>query len=183
MQIKGLKIWLIIVAIIVVLGLLVGGSYLYNKYNTEQPLFKLYENVIEVKDFELKQEDNKLEIALELNKVQNLQNFYQEVDTETKEILANQEYTFILKGNTSEELEEISNEGQFVIYESLVKGNFREMATELKNLAQANGAEAFVFMDENNVYIQIQKDDKYLYEVIEWQSNYSGDGMGRDNNA
>ena len=179
MQFKGVKVWLIVLACLVTLGLLIGGNYYYKKLKIDQPLFKLYNHITEVKKFEIKEELKSIEILLTLEKTQNLKNLYQEIEEGTGSVMGPRPFKLTIKDNRSKELEGIFDNNQLIIYEAFMKGNFTEMATNFKQSAEVQDAEVSIFMDNKKIYIQLSKGEHYLYEVIEWQ-NPTAPGIGSD---
>lgn len=184
MQIKGLKVGLIAIVCTIVLGLLVGGTYLYNKLIIEKPLFKLYDNITEVKNFKIQKKGQNFEIIIELKETNNFQQTYRQLEEGTTKILADKPFNIVIKDKRSKELEEVFGDSQLLIYESLVRGNFSEMAQKIKDSTLEKNVEAKVGIDRENIFIQMKKEDKYLYEIIRWDNQKFGlNKIGSDENV
>ncbi|HZK17686.1 MAG TPA: hypothetical protein VFD15_00075, partial [Clostridia bacterium] len=54
----------------------------------------------------------------------------------------------------------------YIIYEAVARGNFNEMAERVTGESKSIGAEAKIFIDEENVYIHLSKDNSYLNSVV-----------------
>ena len=166
MQIKGIKIYAVIAAILITLAVLLTIQFVYQKYNVEQPLFKLYSQTKLVQGVKLEQKDNAVKVILDVKKTENLQQAYQELTDYTGQIMGATKFTVELKDKRTKALEEAYYQSQFVIYEALAKGNFTKMADVIKQNAGKVGAEGLVFIDNNNIYVEFIKDNNYLYKII-----------------
>lgn len=182
MQIKGLRIYIIIAAVVVTLAILLTLQYVHQKYNVEQPLFKLYSETKLVKDVKLEEKGSTVKVILDVNKTDNLRKAYFDLNTYTQEIMGNKEFTIELKDNRSKELEKAYYNSQFIIYEAIAKGDFTRMADIIRKNAEAVNAESMVFIDENNIYVEFIKGGNYLYEIVPRKQMAAGiaDTMGSD---
>lgn len=169
MQIKGIRIYVVLVVVILMLSILIGAQYMYQRYSVEQPLFKLYaktklvDNITKIK---LEEQGDTVSVTLVLNKTDNLRQAYQDLYRSTGQVLGRDRFQMRLKDTRTRELENVFYRSQFVIYEALVKGSFPQMAGAIEANARVAGAEARIFMDERNIYVAMYKDKNYLYEVI-----------------
>lgn len=183
MQIKGLKIYAVIAAMAVTLAVLLTIQFIYQKYNVEQPLFKLYSQTKLVQGVKLEQNENKVKVILDVKKTDNLQQAYRELKGYTGQIMDGAEFTVELKDNRTKTLEDTYYQSQFVIYEALAKGDFTKMADVIQRNAEKAGAEARVFIDNDNIYIALFKGKNYLYEIIPRHRDVQEpmtDGMGSE---
>lgn len=166
MQIKGLRIYIVIAAVAVTLAVLLTIQFAHQKYNVEQPLFKLYSQTKLVNDVKLEEKGNSVTVVLDVKETDNLRAAYQELNKYTREIMGNTDFTIQLKDKRSKILEQAYYESQFIIYEAIAKGEFTRMAEVIQKNADKVGARALVFIDEKNIYVEFIKDGSYLYEII-----------------
>lgn len=169
MQIKGIRIYVVLVVVMLMMGLLMGAQYFYQRYNVEQPLFKLYSEtklVDNINNIKLEEQGGTVAVTLSLNRTDNLRRAYRELNRYTGQILGSEGFKIQIKDTRSRELEDIYYRSQFVIYEALAKGSFTEMAAAIEKNARSAGAEARVYMDEKNIYVALYKGKNYLYEVV-----------------
>jgi len=169
MQIKGIRIYVVLVVVILMLGILIGAQYLYQRYNVEQPLFKLYSEtklVDNIKNIKLEDQGDTVSVTLALNRTENLRRAYQDLYRSTGQVLGSDRFRMQIKDTRNRELDDIYNRSQFVIYEALVKGSYPQMAAVIEKNAREAGAQARVFMDEKNIYVAVYKGKNYLYEVV-----------------
>lgn len=183
MQIKGVRIYVVLVVILVIMGILFGAQYFYQRYNVEEPLFKLYSQtklVDNIKNMKLEQQGDTVSVVLALNRTDNLRRAYQELYRSTGQVLGSQQFQMQIKDTRNKELENIYERSQFVIYEALIKGDFPQMAAAIERNAGNSGATARVFMDDQNVYVALYKNQNYLYEVVSRKAVNSTD-INRNN--
>lgn len=167
MQIKGIRVYVVAAAVVVTLAVLLAIQFLYQKYDVEQPLFKLYsETKLVNKVPVIEQKGTAVNVILNVKKTDNLRQVYQDLNSYTEQIMAGTKFTIELKDNRNKSLEEVYYQSQFVIYEALAKGDFTKMADVLQQNAVKAGATAKVFIDNDNVYVEILKGKNYLYEII-----------------
>ena len=166
MQIKGVRVYVVIIVLAVTLGVLLTVQYVYQKYNVEQPLFKMYSDTELVDDVKLDNEGEVVTVNLSVRKTEDLKEAYLELKGYTEKILGHNQFHMELKDKRTNELSDAYYKSQYIIYEALAKGDFTEMAADVQKNARDAGAKARVFIDNDNVYISFIKDDKYLYEII-----------------
>lgn len=176
MQIKGLRIYIVIAAVAVTLAILLTIQFFHQKYQVEQPLFKLYSQTKLVNDVKLEEKENYVTVVLDVKETDNLMKAYQELTDYTREIMGDSEFTIKLKDKRSKTLEKAYYDSQFIIYEAIAKGDFTRMADVIKKNADVVGAQARVYIDEKNIYVQFLKDGEYLYEIVPRQQK-SQDGL------
>ncbi len=166
MQIKGIRIYIVLAAVAVTLAILLTVQFFHQKYNVEQPLFKLYSQTKLVNDVKLEEKDNSVTVVLDVKETDNLRKAYQDLNEYTSEIMGNKNFTIQLKDKRSKVLEKAYYESQFIIYEAIAKGDFTRMAEVIEKNANKVGARSMVFVDEKNIYVEFLKDGSYLYEIV-----------------
>ncbi len=183
MQIKGFKVYVVIAAIMVTLAVLLTVQFVYQKYNVEQPLFKLYSQTKLVQGVKLEHKENMVRVILDVKKTENLRQTYQDLVGYTEQVMGTDKFTVELKDNRTEELADAYYQSQFVIYEALANGDFTKMAEVIRQNADRVGAEARVFIDNDNIYVEFLKGQNYLYEIIPRKQEVRGnvaDRMGSE---
>lgn len=183
MQIKGFRIYIVAAAVVVTLGILLTTQYVHQKYNVEQPLFKLYSQTKLVNDVKLEDKGSQVKVVLDVKKTDNLMKVYQDLNTFTTQVLGEQPFTIELKDNRSKSLEQAYYKSQFIIYEAIAKGDFTKMADVIEENAHNIGAQSMVFIDENTIYVEFVKGSNYLYEIVprpKVQGNIAADTIGSD---
>ncbi|NLO88945.1 MAG: hypothetical protein GX088_01215 [Clostridia bacterium] len=176
MQLRELRYPLIAVVVLIVLGLLFAGQWLYKKYFLETPLVEAVNSLPEVEESKLFEKTNVVEIKLK--KVENLQRAYINIENKLKELEASQDLKIVITDERDKLLEDLFYKSQFAIHQAIIKGDFIYMHDHISKLVSEAGIERFnIFIDSKNIYVQFHEGDNYLYEIINRQFNYEEDNF------
>jgi len=175
-QLRGLRYPLIAVVVLIVLGLLFAGQWVYKKYFLETPLVEAVNSLPEVEESKFFEKANILEIKLK--EVENLQKAYINIENKLKELEASKDLKIVITDKRDQLLEDLFYKSQFAIHQAIAKGDFIYMHDHISKLALEAGVEKFyIFIDNNNIYVQFHKGNNYLYEIIKRKFNYEEDNF------
>lgn len=116
---------------------------------------------------------NKDKIEVTMNRVENIKTVYQEI----QKTVGNKNYIITLKDHPNNNLNNIAEKSEIVVFEALQCGNYTEMESSIGELAQKNDAIARVLMDRERIYLQLEQGDYFLYRVFE--RNNDGIDLGK----
>uniref|UniRef100_A0A7C2EI68 Uncharacterized protein n=1 Tax=Ammonifex degensii TaxID=42838 RepID=A0A7C2EI68_9THEO len=162
----GLQLKVVLIALAIGLICLFGGQWLYNKYGYQQSLQQALAGKPQVADFKLEERSGQLVVTVRLRSAGNLQQTYKELKQAVEEASGNRPYLLELTDNRDASLEGAFYQSQFVIYQAFVQGSFPEMEREVSANARAVGAEARLYLDNENLYLTFIKGDRFLAAVI-----------------
>jgi len=165
MQWHGLRIHIILLALLVGLGMFFGFRWLYNKLSFEEPLAAALKANKTVASFEI-EHNQPVKILVHLAPTANLKEAYQELQQEVQSVLGNRQFALQLADNRDEKLGQVFYYSQFAVYEAIKRGNYLEMIQFIEEESRKIGATSSVFLDQDNIYMQLQLDGHYLYEII-----------------
>jgi len=166
MQWHGLRIPVILLALVAGLVVFFGARWLYNKFSLEEPLAGALKASPAVQSFEIEKGRTAIRIIVHLAPTANLKETYHELYRQAQSVLGRQRFEIKIVDNRDEKLNRVFYSGQFAVYEAIKRGNYREMIKELEAEAAKAGATAAVFLDQENIYVQLQDNEHYLYEII-----------------
>jgi hypothetical protein len=166
MQWQGFRIPIVITSLVVGLLLLVGAQWLFNRYNYEQPLEDLMKGSKAVQSYRIDDDRPVIRVQVKFREVNNLAQTYRDLESSLKDVLGAKEFVIELKDNRNPQLEEIYYYSQFAVYEALARGDFINMEQHISRRAASAGATAKVNIDHSAIYVQMEKGDHYLYEII-----------------
>ncbi|GAB6180732.1 hypothetical protein JCM14036_20510 [Desulfotomaculum defluvii] len=168
MQWHGLKIPVIFLTFVIGLALVFGGQWFYQQYNFQQPLNEVLANKELVEKYTIKEDPTKSLITIELSKnANNLMVAYQELNQSVSEVMGENLYQIEILSQTDDSLDQVFYESHHVIYQAQVMGNFPQVAQKVEEAARKQGVDGKVFVDENNIYLQLAKPDgHYLFRII-----------------
>jgi disulfide oxidoreductase YuzD len=162
----GLRIPVILLALVVGLSIFFGSRWLYNKFGLEEPLGNVLTKSKAVQSFEINRSQPVTRIIIYLAPVNNLKETYQELNQQVQSVLGSRQFEIKLIDRRDEKLTQVLYHSQFAIYEAIKRGNYQEMVKFIEDEAVKTGATATVYLDQKNIYLQIQDNDHYLYEII-----------------
>ncbi len=156
-----------VIALAVTVAVLVAGQLLWQKYAVARPLGSGLQGIPGVTAASWDENKNgDTTINVTLGDVDNLARTYGEIGETAKTILGKHPARITLTDSRTPELEEIYHAVHFHLQEAIATGNFSAMADRVDAKARAGGAEARVYVDARNVYLQLHKADASLYAVV-----------------
>lgn len=154
-------------AFFISLVLLFSAQQLYNRYVALNPLNKAFLQKEYVEQFSIKKESGTINIEICLKDIENFAEVYHDIQETASDILNGKPFTVKITNRPSERLEDIYiNEVQFVIFEGIKTGNFTEMREELDKLETEYKTDIRVFIDDENLYLQMKSDEGLLFKII-----------------
>lgn len=162
----GFKLRIIILALVAGLVVLLGGHWVYKSYGYNQPLIRALEEDSAVQSYEIDDKLPVLRVVVQINRTENLMESYQRLDRRVRQAVSNRAYELVVKDNRNARLAQAYYRSQFAIHEAIMRGNFQEMLAVIEESAREAGAEARVFLDNDNVYVQMDGVDHHLAVVI-----------------
>ncbi|SFG48634.1 hypothetical protein SAMN05660649_01801 [Desulfotomaculum arcticum] len=166
MHIKGIKIHVVIIALVAGLAAFLGAQWLYKGLNFQKPLIAKLENNPVVISYKIDDSADIYKINLALSESVDLMNSYQQIFHDVKQVMGKRPFTIELTDRRNNQLDNVYGKGKFAIYEALQNGDFVQMASNLNLYASEAGIESKVDIDDHNIYWQMKDDQHYLYSVI-----------------
>lgn len=161
---RSLRYQVIAAIVVVVLGLLFGGQWLYTKYVVERPVADALD-LPEVESTEYVEDTGT--VIVKLKDVDNLMETYQKIEERLQENKNAADLQIKITDNRSPILKEAYYQSQFAVHQAIMQGDFISMKAFLQDIASKYELDRFaVFIDSNRVYVEFHKDGKNLYEVI-----------------
>lgn len=166
MEFQGIRIKYVILAFLFVLALLFGGQMVYQKIGYNQPVRQVLEAHPGIESFEIDNEAPVMRILVKLERTDNLMNEYQQLNRRLWAANSGRPYELVIEDERNAALDNALHKSQFAVYQAIIQGNFPEMVQVVDSHAREAGAEARVFVDNRNVYIQMETADHYLMSVV-----------------
>jgi hypothetical protein len=167
MQIRGIRVEIILIFFLAILGLLFSGQQLFYRWQVLRPLEESFRDVAGVEEVNIERRQGQLYLEFQVAPVENLRTTYLDLVGVGRELLGDRKVTVYIKDTRDPFLSEVFYDMHFTIAEGIATGRFARMAGELEALVERAGLEKGRFyVDEDNVYVQLTKDDAYLYEII-----------------
>ncbi|MFZ5642375.1 MAG: hypothetical protein ACOY46_02145 [Bacillota bacterium] len=166
MQWNGVKVHIVLLALLVGLASLWGGQWVFNRYNYERPMAKLLGENKDISSYSINKNGSELEVEIKLKKVDNLQETYGTLQQSINGAVGGRKVKITVTDDRDATLNEVYHDTRLAAYEAIERGNFLEMGDFIERRASSEGAQARVFLDRENLYIQIYHENNYLYDII-----------------
>lgn len=157
------------IALIITAACLFLGQAVWQSYAVDLPLDKALndiDGVISVALDDSHKINDNTTIYVTLGDTANLQKTYKEISTKIEQTLKDDKYTLEIKDNRSPELEQTYYDIHLYIQKAIVDGDFPQLEAKVREKADLAGAAAKLYVDEQNIYLQLVKNDEFLYSVV-----------------
>lgn len=165
------------IALIITVACLLIVQAVWQSYVVDLPLDKALNDIDGVLRVTLDDKykiNDSTTIYVTLDNTANLQKTYKEIITKIEQTLKGSKYTLEIKDNRSPELEQTYYDIHYYIQKAIVDGDFPLLEAKVREKADLVGATAKVYVDEQNIYLQLVKNDSFLYSVVARQSDKTG---------
>jgi hypothetical protein len=166
MQWKGFKIPIIIIAFVLGLAVFWGIQKVYNQYSYERPLVNLLDENTDIITYSVDYKKPVLEVNVKFKKTDNLQKVYSDLNKKILDLAGKRKYEIILQDQTDDTLEKIQPDVMAAAYEAIDRGNYLEMKKHISSIAETEDANARIWIDQDNLYLQIEHGNNYFQEII-----------------
>lgn len=167
MQWQGLRIPVVISALLVGFAVIFSVQFLYEKYSFQSPLNEILSTNETVESFQISTESNKqIKITLSFKETVDLMQSYNELLEELTPKMGRRSFSLDLTDNRDDGLQQVWDNSQFAVYQAIAQGSYQNMAEMIKREAAAAGAEEKISIDRKNIYIRLKKDGRTLDEVV-----------------
>jgi len=167
MQIKGLRVQVILIAFVLTVIVILSGQHFFQKLTVEQPLLKSLKATANVQDVTLERQKEQLVVTVTLNGTAQLGQTYGQIDTRIREKLGEKPYRIKINDQRTAQLEQTYYQISPYVQEAISRGNFWSMFAKVEaELTRLGIARHALTVDSENVYVFLGDDKGYLYEVI-----------------
>ena len=171
-EIKGLKIYIVIFVTLLIVGLFFAAQYLLALYRIDKPLRDQLAALEGIKGLEIIENAKSTDIRLELEPGIDFYNLYQNVDGIMEKILGNKRGKIIITNNSIKELSASYLQMHYAIYEGINTGRFLEMKKNIDDIALSLELDNYqVWVDNEAVYLQLDKNNNSFYSRISYHDN------------
>jgi transposase len=131
-----------------------------------KPLKEVLNNKQLIASYRILDNGSGLEIYVNPAETSDFKKTYQQVNHNIMNTMQKKPYQLIIVDNRDDVLRKVFYKSQFIIYQAISRGSFQDMAFEIDKLAKTAGVEAWLYIDQKNIYIHLKRGNRNLYEVI-----------------
>lgn len=163
-MLKGIKWQIVMVTFAIVFGILLSGLQLYQNKLLPDKISKDISEVKYVKSVTIQDASQGYVANVKLDRVDDLMNTYRDIEEKTSKYPVKIDVRIV--DNTNDRLNNIYYNSQFAIYEAIQKGDYIKMNEVIKNDAEKAGALSHIYIDSENIYVDLRDGSNYLYRII-----------------
>lgn len=166
--------WLVgLLAVFITVIILFAGQVLWQKFAVAKPLDKAFlgiNGVVSATWDDQSKNGEPIKIYITLQNIENLAATYEELNSGAKKILGKKPFKIVIRDSRSAELEYFNYKVHYLVQEAIFTGNFSSMAERMATTAQEENIDLWIYVDAENVYMQMKKDAAQMYTIISRQS-------------
>jgi len=166
MQWQGLKIPVIILSLLAGIALTFGAQWLYQKYSFQGPLNAVLNGNKAVESYQMSNEGRLLRVSVTINYDADLMQSYTEVRKELTQAVGKRPFLLALNDSRDDVVKQVWYNSQYAIYQAVSQGSYQDMAAVVNREALVSGAEAKIYIDQENIYLRLKHQGHTLDEVI-----------------
>jgi hypothetical protein len=152
----------------VALTVLFGGWIVYRDYGLVRPLTQELTDFKQVETVAVKFTGSNKQVEVTLKQVPDLQTAFREIQSKVQEGM-HTDFPIRIHDRRTLELERLFQSLQPIIYSGIDRANYTEMIDAIEKRAAKDGVHALITMDRDYLYVQLETDPHYLYEVIPYR--------------
>ncbi len=153
----------------ITLVILYSAQIIWFNYSIRKPLAIELSNIPGVEKVAFQQTyrfKEPLNINITLNKVSNFHKTYAEANGIIIQFLGKKSYKLTISDSRNDELEQLFYDIHYYIEEALINGSFPKLIDKASEIAKKINAEARIYIDRQNIYVHLIKNDNSLYMLI-----------------
>ncbi|MGB4504957.1 MAG: hypothetical protein WBI44_08695 [Syntrophaceticus sp.] len=160
-----IRLTTVILSLVVTLFILFCGYLLYDKYYIKNGLEEKINQIVNVEEINIAKKENPPTVYIRSSDIKNLQTAHQKTAEVVYQTLG-PEFRVVFLDERSEKLSNLYEKCSFVIQEGIATGKFQDMNNKVQKLAAAEDVQCHLTIDSSNIYMELDDDNGYLYEVI-----------------
>lgn len=161
----------------VTLTVLFGGWTVYRDYGLIRPLQQELSESKQVETVVVKVAGSDKQIEVALKRVPDLQKAFLEIQSKVQAGM-HMDLPIRIHDQRTPELERLFQSLQPILYSGIDRATYTEMIETIEKRAAKDGVRAFITMDRDYLYVQLETDTHYLYEVLPYREKSSAPEQG-----
>ncbi|PWK15590.1 hypothetical protein [Tumebacillus permanentifrigoris] len=155
----------VVVSLLIAFSLLFGGWEMYAKFGLVRPLEEQLKADPSVTQVESVVDGTTRSLKVTIKPVDDLQATYENLETIALNALGSQ-VKLQLVDTRGEDLKKEYRAIQPILYAGIAKGDFPQMIQDAQKTVAKDGTQAQVSMNDKYVFVSLQRDGRFLYEVL-----------------
>lgn len=161
----------VVLATVITLFVLFSGYKLYDRYYIGNSLEGSINKIVATEEIKIAKQETPPTVYISSSEIKDLQIVYRKTAQVVHQKLGS-EFRIILIDKRTEKLSRLYEKCSFIIQEGIATGGFQEMHNGVRELAGREDVCCHLTIDSSNVYLELNDNHGYLYEVIPRQSQF-----------
>lgn len=166
MKITESKIAIVLIALLLTLGLLLGTQKLYNRNLLEKPVINSLLKLNYVETVTMTKDAGIYNVRVQIKQAGSIKDEYKEIDSLIKAGIKGKQYKIELLDKPNQALQNELQKMELGIYEAIAKDNYISQDQSFAEMAAQDHFDYRLQIDEQRLYLQISSGDDFLYEII-----------------
>lgn len=166
-MIRNFQVKYFLLALVICLAVFTGLFHLYQDRMIERPIREQITQSLKTDHVEVAKNGGVYTIEVKLKQAGNIKDDYALVDEAASKKIKGENYTISLVDHRTKELQQDYDDLQLRIYEAMAKDNYLWLEEQIKSQALGRKYQYKIYLDKDKLYLQIQNQNGFLYEVID----------------
>lgn len=166
MQWHGLKIPVIIAAMLAGMAVLFAVQWAFQSISYEQPLNAALHDNEAVESYQIVTKGQLVKISVAFKYDADLMEAYKQVQQDLTRVMGKRPYELDITDSRDDVLKGVWYQSQFAVYQALTQGNYLDMQSFVEKKAWFAGAEARIDIDQNNIYLRLKREGHTMDQVL-----------------
>lgn len=167
MDLRGMRWPVLIGSVLVTFAVLFGGFALYRHQAVDGSVVRLYRELAGVQDVAIDAGSGPMTVTVTLGPDAQLASVYQELKSTADRVLGPGHYRLVLHDQRDDAVSKAYYAMHFSLQEANATGRFTAMAESVEKIAAEAGLTRHrVDVGDDYMYVTLEKDGQYLYEVL-----------------
>ncbi|AGB41552.1 hypothetical protein Halha_1614 [Halobacteroides halobius DSM 5150] len=174
---KKINLKVLVLVVVVSLVVFFAGNYLVNYYQINYALQGDLVAISGVKKVKITKLETKYKLEISLNRVENLQQTFNQIKSRVKESLPEKEYKMTFVSEDYFKFEKLSNKVNLALYAAIETGKFLELEERMSIYQERYDLKkAKVQVDASYIYLSLVKGNDEIYKVINRKTGGENNG-------
>ncbi|MHB1041936.1 MAG: hypothetical protein ACYC0Q_03760 [Eubacteriales bacterium] len=166
MQWHGLKIPVIIAAMLAGMAVLFAVQWAFQSISYEQPLNAALHDNEAVESYQIATKGQLVKISVAFKYDADLMEAYKQVQQDLTRVMGKRRYELDITDSRDDVLKGVWYQSQFAVYQALAQGNYLDMQSFVEREAGSDGVDARIDLDQNNIYLRFKREGHTMDQVL-----------------
>lgn len=167
MKWQGIRLPVVALTLAVVLAVLMGANWLWQRQAVNRPLLEELEGLPGIRDAAVERQYGKLLVTVDLADSASLGETYRAAETLIERLAGGDSYELVARSDEDEALATAYRQIHLILYETMSQGDFSRGAERIDAKARELGLDGGQLeIDDRNAYLTLRRGERAHYTVV-----------------